>query len=46
MRYSNSLDILGIPSLPANAFKHVGNRQIKLYGGGDPISEFADDVMA
>jgi len=45
MRYSNSLDILGIPSLPANAFKHVGNRQIKLYGGGNPVSDFADDVI-
>jgi hypothetical protein len=42
MRYSNSLDILGIPSLPANAFKHVGNRQIKLYGG---VSDFVDDTL-
>lgn len=45
MRYSNSLDILGIPSLPANAFKHVGDRKIKLYGGSDPVSDFADDVL-
>lgn len=44
MRYSNSLDILGIPSLPAHAFKHVGNRQIKLYGD-DPVSNFVDDVL-
>ena len=42
MRYSNSLSILGIPSLPANAFKHVGNRQIKLYGG---VEDFTDDVL-
>jgi hypothetical protein len=42
MRYSNSLDILGIPSLPAHAFKHVGNRKIKLYGG---LEDFADDVL-
>ena len=46
MRYSNSLDILGIPSLPANAFKHVGDRKIKLYGGGgNPVSDFTDDVL-
>jgi hypothetical protein len=45
MRYSNSLDILGIPSLPANAFKHVGDRKIKLYGGDNPVSNFADDVI-
>jgi hypothetical protein len=45
MRYSNSLDILGIPSLPANAFKHVGNRKIKLYGGSNPVSDFTDDVL-
>lgn len=45
MRYSNSLDILGIPSLPANAFKHVGGRKIKLYGGSNPVSDFADDVV-
>lgn len=44
MRYSNSLDILGIPSLPANAFKHVGNRKIKLYGD-DPVSKALDDVL-
>lgn len=44
MRYSNSLDILGIPSLPANAFKHVGNRKIKLYGD-DPVSKALDDVV-
>jgi hypothetical protein len=42
MRYSNSLDILGIPSLPAHAFKHVGNRQIKLYGA---VKDFADDTL-
>jgi hypothetical protein len=42
MRYSNSLDILGIPSLPAHAFKHVGNRQIKLYGA---VKDFADDQL-
>jgi len=45
MRYSNSLALLGIPSLPSNAFKHVGNRQIKLYGGNDPISKALDDVV-
>ena len=46
MRYSNSLDILGIPSLPANAFKHVGDRKIKLYGGGGgPLEKFADDTL-
>lgn len=42
MRYSNSLDILGIPSLPTNAFKHVGDRKIKLYGG---VEDFADDTL-
>ena len=45
MRYSNSLDILGIPSLPANAFKHVGDRKIKLYGGSNPVTDFTDDVL-
>jgi len=45
MRYSNSLDILGIPSLPEHAFKHVGNRQIKLYGLFDFLVDTADNVL-
>lgn len=45
MRDMNSLALLGIPSLPAHAFKHVGNRQIKLYGIKDFVSNFADDVL-
>lgn len=45
MRYSNSLALLGIPSLPTNAFKHVGNRKIKLYGFWEELKKGADNYL-
>ena len=51
MRFNDrNYAILGIPDLPINAFKHIGDRKIKPQGGVssvlDSIGGFIDDTVS
>lgn len=46
MRFNNrTMALLGIPDLPLGAFEHIGNRKIKLHGGGSfPVSAISNAI--